>query len=415
MRFRALALSIAFIATAFALPASAAAPSIYWASSPVAPGDYVFVSGSGFNGTTSVTLGGLAVDNISVASDWDLRFLVPAGFPLGSHLLRVEDAEGAAEWCCIAVEEATPVVHGVWPSRVFPGDSVHLEGRHLDRVTAVALGGVDVPFSSWSYGLDFAVPQNTSAGHYVITWAWDGGAEGWCCVEVLDPDAPVMIGVYPSYAAPYDRIWVEGRNLENLTRLWVGGHAVEDFEAWHYGVSFRAPALLAGTYGVEGVVTVGNTTGNGTWGDRYVWTCCLTIDPWLPRADLAVEIVDIEKSTVRTDFTDPVTNPFGTQTITVEVTNRGNAWSEPTWGHAEVVQDGIGFDATWLGDLDVPALAPGDAWTAIFEWNPGDVVGDATVHARIFTDSGDPSDDADEEETFVLVGGLGGANVPLVT
>lgn len=134
----------------------------------------------------------------------------------------------------------------------------------------------------------------------------------------------------------------------------------------------------------------------------------------LPRVDLGVKILSVEKEPLRTDVGD-APNPHARRFVRVEVTNYQNDTlfaavvlsASATTRHLEVGTTSVADEA------GVP-LRPYESRVVELVWDPLLTVGDATLTARVFswgTYDERPENDEDSARDFVLVGGLGGATV----
>lgn len=403
MRLRASLLAAVLLATSapFALATGPVITGLDPASGP--SGTWVTMNGTGLAGVDNVTLGGMRAWSYQDWNGTSLRFQVPNLAP-GSYVVAANSANGTATWCCFEVTPAVPTIWYVSPRYGAPGTGVHVSGNRIEDAVDVRFGGVGVNFTASWWGVDFAVPNGTPPGFYAIDVETPSGIASDCCFRVVEPGVPYLDTIQPTWVAPGDVVHAYGAELQNVTEAWVGGYPAEILQGDRTSVAFRVP------YDAEfGFNDVRLRTSD----DRYVFWCCLDVQD-LPRADLAAA-VEVEKAEVRTDLGDAV-NPAGAVTVTATFANVGDAPSNFRYFEVYATWDAegvAGFDS--LGWGEVGRLRPGASEAYTFEWDPKGHVGDVTFHARLLWGwDNDGRNDAASADSFVLVGGLGGADAPLM-
>ncbi len=171
-----------------------AAPSIFWASDPVGPGETVTIIGDGFGKDTKLDIAAAqdGVENVAVnpeivqKSEQSVKFLVPSDFKRGMYVLRVSDGRAATDQY---LNRATVYwVQGDGGAYATPGGRIRIFGRCMgalggeprlslsteNRKTFIRAERADL------WNASFKVPANLPSGSYRVNFTnGSGGQKGW--------------------------------------------------------------------------------------------------------------------------------------------------------------------------------------------------------------------------------------------
>nr|WP_269330170.1 IPT/TIG domain-containing protein [Kineosporia babensis] len=142
---------------------------------PAVGGTVVTINGSGFTGTTTVTLDGGPIP-FTVVSDTEITFITPAG-PVGPKPVTVRTPGGSA--ASTFDFRNLPVINSITPNTgpLAGGGAVAIEGSGFTGATALRFGLVAA--TSWSISNDTTitaiVPQGISPGQTSVTLTGPGG------------------------------------------------------------------------------------------------------------------------------------------------------------------------------------------------------------------------------------------------
>ncbi len=173
---------------------SQAAPVVFWASSPVRPGEVAMLIGEGFGAAPKVTVAVAADDGGAVGrpqpaevmqgDDQAVKFVVPAGLAAGVHQYRVQGADGAVTgWLN---RPALWWAQGDQGPAATPGGWLRLFGVGLGQEAAKAAISLTGPVTrrlvavGGSYALRAELPADLPPGDYRVTChRGQGGQAGW--------------------------------------------------------------------------------------------------------------------------------------------------------------------------------------------------------------------------------------------
>ncbi|MBI2300969.1 MAG: hypothetical protein HYU66_18820 [Armatimonadetes bacterium] len=178
-----------------------AAPTIFWASDPVQPGDTVLVTGDGFGQSPEVEVvklpdapveppsgkpyvwpaKGATSAQVLQPGETSLKFALPAGLRTGQYAFRVSGPRGAAVGRLN--RPALWWLQGDLGTHTSPGGTLLLFGHNLGRSATVLLRagkGYRVTAAGDGYGLSCALPRDLVPGPCrVQVHNGTGGAAGW--------------------------------------------------------------------------------------------------------------------------------------------------------------------------------------------------------------------------------------------
>jgi len=136
------------------------------------PGTSVELTGTGFTGATSVTIGsntGLLAASFSVISDSEISVLIPQGAQ--SSAFGVTAPQGTTY---SPVDfYLRPVITGMTPRSAAVGSGITLQGLHFDDLTSITVGGVAANSYTYVTNLDTAInviiPPGAKSGRIVVS------------------------------------------------------------------------------------------------------------------------------------------------------------------------------------------------------------------------------------------------------
>lgn len=266
--------------------------------------------------------------------------------------------------------------------------------------------------------------------HVRFLWATlDGvgnGYEGWYVDDVrVTPEAT------PVSAVPHDlfpgglllpSIIVQGDTVFLTTRIYHWGNESISFDAEFFVDNETVASFTGVSVAAYGSVQLG-AYWNATKGVHAVG---VRVDPLdqIPEtdesnnvrtqivfvhagvADIAVDIVDVEKVYLQTDNGEIRPNPLQRHVVTVDVCNVGDFAAGYAYVDLYAYGDLLGYD--YLGSRYLYGIPAGDCVTETFTWDAVNAVGDVTLRAWGYTHpERETSNNEDTAETFVLVGGTG--------
>jgi hypothetical protein len=190
-----------------------------------AVGSTVTVTGTGFDGTSAVAVGGALVTSYSRKSDTSLTLVVPVTAPAGSIAVVNSMGSGGS----LAKFYVTPSVDSISPSSGSPGTNVVLTGSGLSGLTKVMFGTrpatsfyvtspnqatAVVPLAATTGPIVVSVPSSTgtaTASSTTFTYS-DGGVT-----------APVVTAFSPAQAAVGSYVTLTGTGFNSVSNVTVGG------------------------------------------------------------------------------------------------------------------------------------------------------------------------------------------------
>ena len=254
--------------TYVAAPATPVITSVTGATGVEAGGARVFINGSNFTGTTSVTFGGVPALAFSLTGSNLISAYAPPG--TGTVPIVVTNAAGSttAATQFTYTSALAPVIVGVSNTSPAPtGGKIAVFGSNLELATSVTVAGNAAAFavvqqSATAYRLEVAVPAgtvNTSVPLVVTTP--NGAASINLTYLATSPSAPTISSVNPQSvsAAGGMYIAIAGTNLATTSAVSFGGVAAPTFYLTGSNqLNVKVPA------GSVGAVDVTVTTAAGT-------------------------------------------------------------------------------------------------------------------------------------------------------
>jgi hypothetical protein len=229
-------------------------------SGPTAGGDSVFISGSGFTGTSQVTFGGILATSFSVISDNRMQAISPAGS--GSVHITVTSGGGPITSTGFFTygpsPPPTPEVDGLsGPSGNADGGTfLTIYGRGLSNVLSVQFGSVQASL------LCFFVCTDTYIGLLFGTPAHSPGLVDVTVTTIAGTSLPNAADQYTFVAIPpvITAVSPNSGYAQALTSVTIYGSGLIGVTAVHFG------AALGTTYGTpfDEQTAAGSPPGSGT-------------------------------------------------------------------------------------------------------------------------------------------------------
>ncbi len=221
-------------------------------------GATVEVRGSGFTGTTGVSINGVPAFSLDVRGDTVLRVNVPNGATTGR--LRVTNTVGTGSSATDFVVIPPPTISGFTPTRGTPGTRVTMTGTGLAGTTEVRLNGADVAFTVVDDStLTLTVPGGASSGSFEV-YAEGGRNDSPLRFTVLSTVAPTVTGFTPTSGGPRTYVQLTGTGFTGAQGVSFNGALASSF----YVISDTAMSVLVPDSATTGKVTVHNSVGAAT-------------------------------------------------------------------------------------------------------------------------------------------------------
>ncbi|WP_331735662.1 IPT/TIG domain-containing protein [Streptomyces sp. NBC_00057] len=231
------------------------------AQGPLAGGNTVTLSGTGFTGTTSVHFGANAASSFTVVSATQLTAVVPTTGSPGPVAVTVTTPGGTSTQAVFYYYLAAPVLSDVTPGagQVAGGNSVTLTGANFLQATAVRFGATAAATYTIVSATEIAAlaPPGV-AGTVPVTVTTPGGTSNSVAYVYLG--TPVITGLVPGQGPS------AGGNTVTLTGVGLTYATAALFGAVPAGFTVVSDTQLTTTAppGVAGGVTIRVVTPGGT-------------------------------------------------------------------------------------------------------------------------------------------------------
>ncbi|MBB3057753.1 photosystem II stability/assembly factor-like uncharacterized protein [Mucilaginibacter gotjawali] len=212
-------------------------------------GTSIRINGSGLDGPTAVTIGGVAVQSFVADAVGHITAVAGAG---ATGVITVTTAGGNFSSTASFTYYDQPVITSFAPVTAKIGDVITIKGQHFTGTTSVMFGGVAAAsFNVISDTQITAVLGKGSSGTVTVTNpGGTGSITGFTQTPVID-------SFTPSAGAGGTIISINGSGFSTVTALTIGGVAAQSFVADSAG-HITAVAGAGGT----GVITITTPSGN---------------------------------------------------------------------------------------------------------------------------------------------------------
>ena len=220
----------------------------------------VTVSGSGFIGAKSVSVGGVAAPFL-VLSDDELTLTVPAGATSGP--IAVTTPGGVATSNDDFTVAAQPTISSFAPSQGPAGSQVTITGTGLTHTAAVEMSGiVTVPVSVSDTAVTFVVPPGSSGGQITVSTPYGSAISTG---SFLFLHVPVIESFSPSSGPPGTTVSIQGMSLTGATVVAFDGVPAASFSVRSdTGITAVVPTD-AGSGPVSITTPLGTATSTGSF------------------------------------------------------------------------------------------------------------------------------------------------------
>ena len=213
-------------------------------------GNTVTITGSNFNGVSSVSFGGTAANSFTVVSSTSINAIVGNG---NSGNVTVTNSAGTGSLSGFTYINTAPTISSFTPTSGKTGQVVNIIGTNFTGATAVSFGGT----AATTYTVVSATSINATvaagaSGTVSVTTA--SGAGTLAGFTYLPP--PTIASFSPISAGTGQTVTITGTNFTGATAVSFGGTAATSFTV----VSATSITAVVGT-GATGSVSV--TTANG--------------------------------------------------------------------------------------------------------------------------------------------------------
>lgn len=182
------------------------------------PGTGVSVSGSGFTGTTSVTLNGTPA-SFTISSAGTLNFNVPAGSSTGK--IQVTNPAGTALSAGDFVVVTTPVITLFTPLSGVPGSTVTITGSGFYGINGVSINNTAASFSVVSpSAITLTVPPGSVSGKIRVS---NAAGTGISAGDFTVINLPVLSGFSPQGGLPGSLVTLSGSSFSAATSVRING------------------------------------------------------------------------------------------------------------------------------------------------------------------------------------------------
>jgi large repetitive protein len=196
------------------------APTVSFSPSSGVVGDTVTITGNGFNGTTSVTFGGVSASYI-VNSNTQITATVPAGAPTGAVAVTASGMTGTSPTSFVVKPSITSFNPAIGPT----GTVVTITGTSLGGATAVTFGGASATtFTPSASQITATVPAGAVTGFIVVTTP-GGTATSSSEFVVGSVPAATVTGFSPTFGPAGTSVTISGTNFIGVTAVTFGGVA----------------------------------------------------------------------------------------------------------------------------------------------------------------------------------------------
>ncbi|MFQ5636535.1 MAG: IPT/TIG domain-containing protein [bacterium] len=222
----------------------------------------ITISGSNFNGTTAVAIGGVDVSVFSIASDTQIRALVPQ--QAGTGKIRVSTPEGTATSMSAFTVIVAPTITSFSPARGPVGTSITILGDSFEQVSDVALNGVTAPgFEVISKTeLLAVVPAGARTGKVSVQ---NSAGTATSVDDFTVTFIPAVRSFRPDSAAVATEVTLSGLHFTGATAVAFNGTAAPGFLV-DSDTQLRAVVPGGAT---TGVISVTNADGVGVSGSDF--------------------------------------------------------------------------------------------------------------------------------------------------
>lgn len=245
------------VTTSQNLTVNATPPSISsFSPNPTGPGQNTTVTGSGFSGTTGVTVNGTPA-TFNVTNDTTLIVTIPPT-TIGSKPVVVTNTAGSSTPNNITIV-ANPVVNSYTVPALGLGSTTNAIGNGFTGTTSVTVGGVTASYSVINDStLQITIPGGAPIGVDTVVITTPGGTTSSSIAVISTPS---VTGFTPTTAGPGQVVVATGLSFAGTTNVTVDGTAASFVVNSNNTLQFIIPP---GTTLGTGSVVITNPIGSST-------------------------------------------------------------------------------------------------------------------------------------------------------
>ncbi len=215
-------------------------------------GDQITITGSNFDNTSSITLGGTSVSSFTVVSSTIIVAIVGSGSSGAISLVTPGGSATAEGFSFIPA----PVIISFTPTTAAKGAIMTITGNNFSGTSAVTLGGTSVSsFTVVSSTSIVAIVGKGSTG--ALSLISPGGIATQSGFTYIP--APIITGFIPSSQGTGKTMTITGSNFDNTSSITLGGTSVSSFTV----VSSNTIVAIVGS-GSSGAISLVTLGGSAT-------------------------------------------------------------------------------------------------------------------------------------------------------
>jgi hypothetical protein len=234
-------------------------------SGPTGGGTPVTINGSGFTGTTGVTIGGTAATSVVVVSSTSITAVTPAGTAgTASVLVTTPGGTNAANSLFTYVAPPTITSLSSTSGPAAGGASVTINGTNLSGVTSVTVGGTAATLGANSAtSIAITTPSGTAGARDLVVTTAGGSATSSGGYTYIAAPTITSLSSTSGPTAGGTAATISGANLSNVTSVTVGGAAAALGANTATSIAITTPPGAAGARDVVVITAGGSATATG--------------------------------------------------------------------------------------------------------------------------------------------------------
>ena len=199
-------------------------------SHEVTSGGLLIVQGDYFREVTDVFVGEYKLPGSKYLLDYDELphtlsiFLFDIDIPPGTYDLLIESSWGSSSIPGIEVSGAHPEIEGLVPSKASRGDTIYIQGKHLNYIATVQLNDLSLtPFALDDDVLGFEVPAQADLGSNAVSVENSAGIVSGNQEELIVLKGPGISDFSPKSVQAGGQVEVIGEGLSKEPEVYIGG------------------------------------------------------------------------------------------------------------------------------------------------------------------------------------------------
>jgi hypothetical protein len=195
---------------------------------------------------TSVTIGGVNAQNVSVSSPTSLTCQVPNLSSAGAVNVAIATPAGEVTGTGVfSYTFAAPTYSSISPTSGRVSSTVTITGTNFTGATAVTIGGTAATFTvSSATTISATVPAGLSTGSQSVVVTTPGGTVTGTNVFTVNPPNPTYASISPASGVPGTSVTITGANFLGAT-MTIGGSTPSFTVNSSTSITFVVPASLS--------------------------------------------------------------------------------------------------------------------------------------------------------------------------